>query len=355
MSLKYKNNIAEVNGIFYGKFAIGSEQRQFKCQGARTRAEAKAIVDSEKFKLRQQMAGLRSTCEDVKVKELIKLYEDHSLLNKERSAGEAALINDMKMFFKEMLASKVKPSTIKDYMTWLLAERKLAPASVNRRRAAISMVFNLGIKDKKCLFNPVKEVKKLREENVRTRILLPKEEEKLNKVLNSFYKVKTREGIVKNYAPYKRIKRFIMLALLTGMRYSEILNLTWDDITPDFSLLVVLNSKSGKSREIPINKRLKRALKAMYKLHGTNVYVFTNPETGKKYNDLRKVLNSIWEKAELKDFTLHCCRHTFATRLLEKGVDIRIVQELLGHSSVKVTERYTHPNKARKYDAVNLL
>ena len=84
-----------------------------------------------------------------------------------------------------------------------------------------------------------------------------------------------------------------MLALLTGMRYSEILNLTWDDITPDFSLLVVLNSKSGKSREIPINKRLKRALKAMYKLHGTNVYVFTNPETGTKYNDFS-----------------YCCCHT---------------------------------------------
>ena len=67
------------------------------------------------------------------------------------------------------------------------------------------------------------------------------------------------------------------------------------------------------------------------------------------------ILNSVWEKAELKDFTLHCCRHTFATRLLERGVDIRIVQELLGHSNVKVTERYTHTNQARKYDAVNLL
>ena len=58
---------------------------------------------------------------------------------------------------------------------------------------------------------------------------------------------------------------------------------------------------------------------------------------------------------KLPQFSSHDLRHTFATRLLEKGVDIRVVQELLGHSSVKVTERYTHPNKARKYEAVNLI
>jgi hypothetical protein len=117
MSLKYKNNIAEENGRFYGKIAIGKEQKQFCCQGARTRSEARAILEAEKYKWRQQLAGLRSDNENVKVKDLIALYEDHSLLNKERSAGEAALIKDMKTFFKDTLASKIKPSTIKDFMS----------------------------------------------------------------------------------------------------------------------------------------------------------------------------------------------------------------------------------------------
>ena len=152
MSRKYKNGIAEVNGKYYGKIQIGYEQKQFLCQGARTRAEAKAIIDAEKYKMRQQLAGLRSDYENVKVKELIALYEDHSLLNKERSAGEAALIKDMKTYFKDTLASKIKPSTIKDFMSWCVETRELSPASVNRRRAAISMVFTLGVRDKKCLY-----------------------------------------------------------------------------------------------------------------------------------------------------------------------------------------------------------
>lgn len=62
-----------------------------------------------------------------------------------------------------------------------------------------------------------------------------------------------------------------------------------------------------------------------------------------------------WDITKLEGFTLHCCRHTFATRLNEKGVDIQVIQELLDHLSVKVIERYTHPNKKRKYEEVNLL
>ena len=355
MSLKYKNNIAEENGKFYGKIAIRNEQRQFLCQGAKTRSEAQAIVDAEKYKLRQELAGLRSKCENTRFSSLVTLYKAHSIANKARSHGDVGIMNNIKDYFKDTELTKITPNKIQKFLTFLVDEKQLAPASVNKYRSVLLKMFNLGIDNNKCSANPVRKIKGLRVDNTRTRVLSDKEEVKLYKVLNSFHKVKTREGEIKNFAPYKRVKRLITLALNSGMRKGEMINFRWLDIDEDFTIITVLNSKSGKSREIPINKKLRLALKAMYKLRGNNEFVFTNPETGTKYVDLKRIVGSLFEAAGLDDFTLHCCRHTFATRLLDKGVDIRTVQELLGHADIRMTERYTHSNKDKKTIAVNLI
>ncbi len=355
MSRKYINCIAEEKGKFYGKVTIKGEQIQFLCHGAKSRLQAQAIVDAERFKLRQKQAGLISKYEDTKFEELITLYEKHSKVNKQRSHGEKIIIQRIKTYFKNKKATKIQPNDIQNFLMFLALDEKLSPASINRHRAALSIMFNLGIDNNKCIVNPVSKTSPLKENNVRIRTLADTEEIKLYKTLNSFYKVKTREGVIKNYAPYKRLKRFITIGLNAGMRLSEVCNLEWELIADDFSYLTVLNSKSGKSREIPINGKLKKALLALYRFKGDNQYVFTNPETGTKYTDLHKSLSSLFKAAGLKDFTYHCCRHTFATRLLEKGADIRTVQELLGHSSIKMTERYTHTNKKIKMKAVSLL
>lgn len=355
MSRNYKNGIAEENGKFYGKIKIQGVQRQFLCHGAKNRTEAQAIVDSERFKLRQELGGIRSKCEDTKFSQLVKLYKAHSLINKTRSHGDIAILNAIQFYFKDTKVSTITPNKVQKFITYLVDEKNLSPASVNKYRSVLRKMFNLGIDNGKCNVNPVKKVKELRVDNTRTRVLNEREEIKLYKTLNSFRKVKTREGEIKNFAPFKRVKRLITLALNSGMRKSEMINFKWLDIDEDFTIITVLNSKSGKSREIPINQKLKLALKAMYKVKGNNEYVFTNPETGTKYVDLKRVVGSLFEAAGLDDFTLHCCRHTFATRLLDKGADIRTVQELLGHADIRMTERYTHSNKDKKLMAVNLL
>ena len=355
MSRNYKNGIAEDNGKFYGKIKIQGVQRQFLCHGAKNRTEAQAIVDSERFKLRQELGGIRSKCENTKFSELAKLYKSHSLINKVRSHGDIAILNAIQFYFKDTKVSTITPSKVQKFISYLINDKVFSPASVNKYRSVLRKMFNLGIDNGKCNTNPVKKVKELRVDNTRIRVLSETEEVKLYKVLNSFHKVKTREGEIKNFAPYKRVKRLITLALNSGMRKGEMIDFRWLDVNEDFTIITVLNSKSGKSREIPINKKLRLALKAMYKLRGNNEFVFTNPETGTKYVDLKRIVGSLFEAAELDDFTLHCCRHTFATRLLENGADIRTVQELLGHADIRMTERYTHTNKDKKLQAVNLL
>lgn len=333
-------SIEKRNGKYYSRFKIHGKQKHILCHGARTEKEARAIEDAEKYKLRQQMAGLLSSCENVRFSVLLKIYEKHAQIHKARSKGEKAIINHIRTFFKDMKANDIKPATVQSFMDALLL-KGLSPATVNKHRGSLCTLFNLGIDNNKCEKNPVLKVSRLRVNNTRTRVLDSQEEIELYKILNT--------------PKYKHIKRLMTLALNTGMRKSEILNLKWDDISPDFSLLIVLNSKSGKSREIPINNKLKLSLKTLYKVKGNNDFVFTNPATGEQYQDIKRSLNTVFKKADLKDFTLHCCRHTFATRLLDKGVEIRTVQELLGHSDIRMTERYTHTNKDKKFAAVNLL
>ena len=73
------------------------------------------------------------------------------------------------------------------------------------------------------------------------------------------------------------------------------------------------------------------------------------------YNDSKKSFHTVLKKAGITDFRFHDFRHTAAARILEKGADIRTVQEILGHSSVSVTERYTHTNANKKRSAIELL
>ena len=86
-----------------------------------------------------------------------------------------------------------------------------------------------------------------------------------------------------------------------------------------------------------------------------NEFVFYNQKTGEPFVDLDAGLQLACEKAEISGVTWHTLRHTFASRLLERGVDIVTVKELLGHSTVTVTMRYTHSSLASKVVAVGKL
>lgn len=81
-------------------------------------------------------------------------------------------------------------------------------------------------------------------------------------------------------------------------------------------------------------------------------YVFINPDTGKPYNTIRKSWISTLKRADIKNFRFHDLRHTVGTRLIEKGVDIKTVQELFAHSSIVTTQRYVHTNFTRKRNAM---
>ena len=129
-----------------------------------------------------------------------------------------------------------------------------------------------------------------------------------------------------------------------GLRMSELLNLKISDIQSDRNLLLVRGAKGNKDRNTLLSTTTLALLRKYYKAYKPKEYLFEGP-SGSKYS-ARSVQNivkhSIRGAGIKRPASAHTLRHSFATHLLENGTDLRYIQTLLGHSSPKTTEIYTH-------------
>lgn len=200
--------------------------------------------------------------------------------------------------------------------------KHLAPASVNRHLALLKTIFNKAIEWDFFSQNPVRKVKMFKENNERTRFLDIEEFERLL--------AECRD---------QKLRDFVIVAAHTGMRRGEIQKLKKEDIDLLTDQIRVRDPKSGKDRFVPMNQTVKHILSGPFDFN---------------YNP-RKAFESACARAKIKDFTFHDLRHTFASWLVMKGVDLYTVSELLGHSSVNITKRYAHLSRTFKNLAVNRL
>jgi site-specific recombinase XerD len=165
----------------------------------------------------------------------------------------------------------------------------------------------------------------------------------------------------------KKLKQIISVALYTGMRISEILNLQYKDIDLNSGFIRVHNkenfrTKSGKNREIPISDNLNNALMSIMNLD-KKILNLVNPETylftiryGLKYSKdyITKKFKGVLRKLQFPEkFHFHCLRHTFITNLIKSNVNINFVKEIAGHSDIKTTMKYIHISTEDLREAVN--
>jgi integrase len=204
-------------------------------------------------------------------------------------------------------------------------KRKKAPraiATVNRYLATLKSVFLLAIENEKVTKNPFRKVELQRENNARVRFLTEEEEARLLKVVSKAYQA------------------MICVAIHTGLRFSEQVRLRWEDLDFRQRILTVRDSKPGKSRHIPLNEVAYEILKAIPQMIG-RPFVFYN-EQGEQRRQLARQWTGWLKQAEIENFHWHDLRHTFASRLVMRGVDLYAVKNLLGHHSIEMTERYAH-------------
>ena len=137
----------------------------------------------------------------------------------------------------------------------------------------------------------------------------------------------------------------LVLIYTCGLRRSELLNLKPEHLDSDRKVLIIKQAKGRKDRLTHLPQKVIDQLRVYYADKKPKTWLFEGQKDGSQYSErsLNLVFKHAFEKTTIKkQATLHWLRHSYATHLLEKGVNIRAIQELLGHSSVKTTEIYTH-------------
>lgn len=160
-----------------------------------------------------------------------------------------------------------------------------------------------------------------------------------------------------------RWRPMIVVALKTGLRLGELLGLKWDCVDFERKMLIVRRAvsrgvlgtpKNHRSRMVPLGKVALAALKSIPK--GSNDFVFSNLD-GKPLTEsqCKRPLKRAFRDAGLRELAWHALRHTFASHLVMKGAPLRSVQELMGHSDIRMTMRYSHLTDEAVREAVSLL
>jgi integrase len=307
----------------------------------------------ENGRIRREKAGTKSQAQKLYLKRKADVIAGRKLpeLSRRRAVGFKELADDCLEYsrsrkasygddecrmaklvqaFGERQADAITPQEIE---RWFNGHPRWRPATANRYKALLSLTYRLGVENGKVAVNPARLLKGRREDNGRIRWLQDDEEVRLRNVISTRCPSRLPE---------------LDLALNTGLRKGEQYGLHWSDINLESRLLTVARSKNGDVRHVPLNDVAISALKRLRDQAGEREAVFD-------IKDPREWFKSATAEAGVTCLTWHCLRHTFASRLVMAGVDLRTVQELMGHRTIQMTIRYSHLAPQHKASAVQML
>ncbi len=305
---------------------------------AQSRADALKVLQIEVADAFRGQYGFKRGEKKVRFDEFGKIYiENYAKLNKRSWKDDVFTVDLLNKSFGTMLLQENNPLDIEKFRSKRLSEG-VSKLRVNRNLAIMKKMFNLAIDWGYAQANPVRRVRFFSEyENLKERVLTSEEETRL----------------LAACAPY--LKSIVITALNTGMRRGEVLGLKWSQISLPQRLIRVERTKSGKVRFIPINDFLFHEFQRLARANGSAEYVFLNPRNRKRLVDTSTGFDTANKRAHITGLRFHDLRHTFASRLVARGVDLITVKDLLGHHSVITTQRYTHSNADQKRRAVQAL
>lgn len=304
---------------------VGTDRRQAEDEAVKVKAEilaGKFIPLKERGKHRGDgsFAGHAD--------EFLELY---SKQNKRSWRRDETSLSHLKSFFAGMDLTEINAQRVEQYK----AKRKadgVSDRTVNLELACLKTMLSKAVDWDKLTVNPASKVKKFREAPARERILDAAEARRL----------------VEYAGP--GLRPVLVIALNTGMRRGEILGLRWQDADTVKGFILISDSKSGKSRKVPMNAAVLEALSGFRQVGD---YVFQNGST--HVQDVKTAFHGACDRAGIKGLRFHDLRHTAASRMVEAGIDLVTVSKILGHSSIQMTMRYAHPTPENMRRAVERL
>ena len=147
------------------------------------------------------------------------------------------------------------------------------------------------------------------------------------------------------------LRPLIEMAVETGMRMGELFGLRWEQVHLERREVRLVVTKSNRPRVIPLSDRAVAILVASPRI-AASPYVFTNPQTGKRYRNVWRSFRRACSRAGIADFRWHDLRHTFASWHVQSGTDLYRLSRMLGHSTLQMSARYAHLATEHLHQAV---
>lgn len=213
---------------------------------------------------------------------------------------------------------------LRDYFLYCAQTLKLSENTIHSRLNAVKFYFEQVLKREKFFMEIPRPKKPLQLPNV----LAMSQVEKLFSQLENL-----------------KHKTMMFLAYSAGLRVSEVVNLRVKDIHSERMVINIKGAKGKKDRMVVLSEGVLELLRKYYRVYAPTFWLFEGQYGNTQYStrSLQQIFHRAKELAKIRqDVTFHSLRHSYATHLHERGTDIKLIQELLGHNDIKTTLRYTH-------------
>ena len=291
-------------------------------------------------------------------------YEPWALVERKSGAATVATIKQ----FEFLLDKQIESFTNWELEKWRKERHKsgISPSTTNRQiaalRACLSKALEWGVIDKHPLLTlkpskvdksqPIRSISESEENQLRA--ALRERDERIRQKRasgNAWREQRSHESQPEFGYFVDHLQPLILLALNTGMRRGELFNLRWSDVAKDHLTVRGKIAKSSQTRTIPLNPEARKILDDW---SSDSELVFPGP-TGEPMTTIKTAWGAVKQAAELPTLRFHDLRHTFGTRILQRGGDIKTVSALLGHADIATTTKYLHATDDSKRRAVELL
>ena len=338
------------DGFWYMQFRVNG-RRVHKSTGKTDYQEAVRVMMAARATIEEETLNPPLLDRSINVAEAIqRVLDDEYADLKEKEPVRYREVQRKLDFWKSVLGPKSLLNHLDeeaiDEGRLLLKRRGLKPATVNRYLSAVSKVFTWAAKRRYIMWKP--SMDRAKEGRGRIRYLLPEEERDLLLYLQS------------NPFPFaQELLGLVQVYLDTGLRRSELLLLSYEYHINynDGQILVTADmAKSGKPRQVPMTTRVQTILKRRQEEAST-----ASQKDGltRPFPYSPSIVTHAMERArdglkiqDPEEYNVHMLRHTFCTRLVQEGKDVKTIMELAGHESILTTQRYIHAHSQLKKDAV---
>ena len=281
-------------------------------------------------------SAILSNFNSITLKEYIERYYIPFQKNAKKETNYRHILGQLNIIigydFTDKALNTITENDILNFFNLLKKDRDIKQATINRYRSLLNHIFNTAMKYRIVNYNPVKYIKRYKEKS-------------RDRALNSV-EIKALLQACKQ-SSNEELYYIVLVALYTGMRYSNIVNMRKSNIKGNVYQLDGNETKSGKGQLIYLHQDLINELnKYIQAFNRDNIFITKR---------VKRSFKTACNKAGIENFRFHDLRRTFATFLLYNNTNIKTIQNMLGHSSIMMTERYLANDSKKELDAINKL